>query len=32
MKKIRKSSIRVGSADGDDLNNDDAVAEFNPSN
>ena len=33
MKKIRKSSIRVGSADGDDLddlNTEDAVAEFNP--
>lgn len=33
MKKIRKSSIRVGSVDGDDLedlNMEDAVAEFNP--
>lgn len=33
MKQIRKSSIRVGSADGDeldDLNAEDVVAEFNP--
>ena len=33
MKWIRKSSIRVGSADGDeldDLNAEDVVAEFNP--